>query len=154
MIEEDFIAELAPGDDLEALRLALHEVKAVGRGKPDATWLDRRNDPDLIAYVIADGVLHKVDGSRDLVPDAETPSDHATTFCTYTASAISGNWGWSLDVSRGVGGPAGLRTGWKWSFDFGDERLDFEVSGAGDDGREHFARALASAITHARRTDA
>jgi hypothetical protein len=63
---EQLLEDLGPRS--EAIGEALKDVRQVC-ASPAFGWVDRRAEPKLTVYVLSGGVLHRLRGGREPVPD-------------------------------------------------------------------------------------
>jgi hypothetical protein len=139
----------------EAIKETLEDVKAVVSDSSAVAWLDRRDEPNLTVYVIAAGVLHRLIGKREDIPEPGRMDESVVSTCEYTAVPVAEGWSHSLVLTRTVrryDGPSKIAR--RWTFEgrsFGPIIVDDRPgpSVPSDPAATSFARALAAAITNA-----
>ena len=145
------------------LRAALEDVRAAC-GPGAGAWVDQPeafgSRGPITVYVLDGGVLHRVRGERDVVPDGSDPEARTVTTVEYTIERVTGGASYALLVSTEIGprmmnaSPYGSvrQTLRRWQFR-GLGRFDsLELVTPRHDGLSHrpdptaFARALMSEI--------
>lgn len=131
----------------EAIAEALDDLK--GAVEPESPACAEINDDVVSVYVLTPGLLHRLNGSKDSFerPSAEHPRESR---CDYSAVPITRHGRWSHSVSVTNYGEQARRVERAWEFWLGYEG-ETEPLQLGARPGDEFARALAAAITAARR---
>lgn len=127
-------------------------------GSDAVAWLDIRQSPKLVVYVVSRGVVHVITGNRPERQDPDAPMFPAA--CEYRATAVRRDWNWSLKVRQDERPNVGPTVYRKWTFDLpglADAPLEMEfpppptpqLSSAPDPAP--FAKALVVEIVEAQR---
>jgi hypothetical protein len=136
------------GDRSEAIREALNDLAEIC-GSPVGWWVDHRDEPKLLVYVLADGLLHRLSGERDPIVDQSKPDEPTIRQCEYEAVPIRKDSTCSLTVTRKTSSNSVIETTRTWTFErlgrFGRVEMSHPSPGLGPDPTP-FARKLASAI--------
>jgi hypothetical protein len=132
----------------EAIAEALDDLE--GAVEPESPACARINDDDVSVYVLTPGLLHRLNGIKDSFkpPSAEHPRESR---CDYSAVPITRHGRWSHSVSVTNYGEQARRVERAWEFWLGYEGETEPLQLGARPGETEFARALAAAITAARR---
>lgn len=142
------------GNGSEAIREALKDVAEICG--PVGWWVDHRNEPKLLVYVLADGVLHRLRGERDPIMEQSMPDQPTTCRCDYEAALVTKDSTCSLTVTRNTSPNSVVGVTRTWTFErlgrFGSIEINHPSPSPGitpGPDPTPFARALAVEIARA-----